>query len=149
VKNELIANELRRIADEHDGIVKPEIVVEEARSEDSPMHSHFEWDDSEAAHRYRIWQARVLISSVEVITPQREREPVFVSVTIDRAAGGGYRLLRDVMSSEDLRTQLLIDAKKEMIHFKLKYQQIHELSKVFAAMDEAVPTVEHALSAAV
>ncbi len=148
--NELIVNELKRIAEDHGGIVKPEVVVEAARDTESPLHSQFEWDDSEAAHRYRLWQARALINSVEVITPNRQRHQMFVSVTTDRSeAGGGYRLLRDVMSSDDLRTQLLLDAKKEMIHFKSKYQQLGELSKVFEAMDESAAAVEQALTVAV
>lgn len=41
-------------------------VVDEARDEDSPLHPHFEWDDSIAGEAHRMAQARELIRSVRV-----------------------------------------------------------------------------------
>jgi len=48
-------------------LLTPAIVVEEASPEDSPLHSHFNWDDESAAHSHRIAQARKLMSSVQVV----------------------------------------------------------------------------------
>jgi hypothetical protein len=48
------------------GVVTPEQVVEDARAEDHVLHREFEWDNDEAAHRYRLSQARQLIRSVKV-----------------------------------------------------------------------------------
>ena len=36
------------------GVFGAEAVVEAARPEDAPLHSYFEWDDTEAARRYRL-----------------------------------------------------------------------------------------------
>lgn len=44
----------------------PEAVVTDAKEENSPLHSYFEWDDPTAAHGFRIGQARTLIRSVHV-----------------------------------------------------------------------------------
>lgn len=46
------------------GHVTPEHVVDAARAPDHVWHHRFTWDDSVAAHRYRVDQARTLIRSV-------------------------------------------------------------------------------------
>ena len=46
-----------------DNALHAEDVVAAARDPLSPLHSKFQWDDSKAAHRYRLWQARQIIAS--------------------------------------------------------------------------------------
>lgn len=57
---------LRKLALEHDGELSPAIVVDDARSSDSPLHEYFEWDDAVAAEKYRHVIARGLIASVRI-----------------------------------------------------------------------------------
>jgi hypothetical protein len=45
------------------GKLTPEIVLDEARPLNSPLHDRFEWDDTRAAEAHRINQARNLITS--------------------------------------------------------------------------------------
>jgi hypothetical protein len=49
-----------------------ELVVSKARPKNSPLHNEFTWDDSDAAHKYRLVQARTLIRSVTVVTEAKE-----------------------------------------------------------------------------
>ncbi len=132
-----VVAELRRIAAEHDGLLNPSDVVMAARSKSSPLHSKFEWDDSEAAERYRLHQARQLISvTVEYIGGQENGmlSRVFVSLTSDRKEDGGYRTIDAVMSNRSSREQLLEDAVNDMETFKARYRELKELADVFAAM---------------
>lgn len=46
-------SELERLADEHGDRLTEQIVVDAARSPDSPLHSFFEWDDAKAAAKHR------------------------------------------------------------------------------------------------
>jgi hypothetical protein len=135
-----IRNELTRLAAEHGGELQPKAVVDAARSEDSPLHKSFDWDDSEAAEKWRLTQARNLIRAVvtyETVGNKTVETRVFVSLTPDRKENGdGYRLTSSVMSDEAHRQQLLTDAMGEMQRFKDKYRRLAELAKVFAAMDE-------------
>jgi len=41
-------------------------VLDLARPKSSPIHSHFDWNDSEAAESWRLHQARMLIACVVV-----------------------------------------------------------------------------------
>lgn len=139
MKNKEIIQELDRIARKNGGILKPESVVEEARSSRSPLHSKFTWDDTIAAHEHRLYQARHLIRVVVNVMPNgsSEEERVWISLKQDQEMeGGGYRTLVSVLSDKDLRDQLLKEALEDMKYFKQKYSHLSELSKIFKAMDE-------------
>ncbi len=137
-----IAIELKRLAEEHGGVLTPKAVVDAARSETSPLHRSFDWDDTEAAEKWRLLQARNLIRVVVAYEPVADGKTlpcrVFVSLTPDREQEhGGYRVTSSVMSDPDQRRQLLHDARADMKRFTLKYRQLEELADVFAAMDRA------------
>ena len=96
VKSEVVRQELLEICRENRGVLRPEDVVEQARSPKSVLHGLFQWDDSEAAREYRLWQARELIRVSVVMLPEAGGEPTraFVSLMDDRTKeAGGYRCL--------------------------------------------------------
>lgn len=130
-KNDAVLGELLKL--KRAGLLLPEDVVEAAKPETSPLHTYFEWDDSEAAHRYRIWQARMLINT-RVIYLRNDTEPIraFVSLSEDRAEGDGYRELVAVLQNADRRQQLLKDAFNEFSVFEEKYNRLKELGTIFA-----------------
>lgn len=131
-----VVAELQRIAASNGGILQPCAVVEAARPADSILHERFEWDDTEAAEQYRLWQARQLIRCSVVIEPRTETTVrAFVSLTADREAdGGGYRETVRVMARADSRAALLADALAELEVFQRKYAALTELAAVFAAV---------------
>jgi len=135
MKNKVI-EELKRIASEHAGLLQPATVVEEARPVSSPLHEHFEWDDSQAAEKYRIQQARQLITvCVETLPGSTGETPIFVSLSPDRLRDkGGYRLVAQVLTDKASKEQMLLDAQAEMEVFQKKYQRLRELAAVFRAM---------------
>jgi hypothetical protein len=138
-----IQRELKRLAHEAGGILSASAVVEAARDEDSPLHDTFTWDDSEAASRWRLHQARTLIrasvSYEKVGGDATIVSRVFVSLTPDRAEdGGGYRLATTVLSDADQRRQLLADALRELKRIQEKFKHLTELAAVFAALDDVV-----------
>lgn len=67
---------------QHGGLT-PSLVVEDARDPESPLHSHFEWEDSVAAERYRHTQARRLLASVEVLIQVRKVKVATVAYVRD------------------------------------------------------------------
>lgn len=142
IKNPRIISELKRIAAENNGLLLADDVVERARPAGSPLHSHFLWDNTEAAHQFRLLQARNLINiAVEVIHADgEEREmQVFVSLKDDRANdGGGYRTTVDVMGNAGLRKQLLQQALEDLEYFAEKYKNLKELAEVFKVIKRVV-----------
>ena len=138
MKKEQIQKELEEVRQANNGILKTEAVVEYAKNPETAMHSWFTWDDSEAAHNYRIWQARQLIRVVIKESPKEDLEPmrVYVSMLEDRyGEGGGYRSMDEVLTDKELREQLIEQATKEFDRWREKYEHINDLAEVFAAMD--------------
>ncbi len=134
-KTDVIRRELERIAKANGGILQPSMVVDAARPASSPLHSRFEWDDNEAADKYRIWQARQLISiAVDVIDGSDIEERLWVSLKSDRDNVGGYRSMIAVLSNADSRAQLLQDALEDMRVFESKYRHLQELAEVFESI---------------
>lgn len=134
MKNNAIEKALKVLAAKHDGQLKPEHVVEAARPVESVLHDRFEWNDGDAAEKWRLHQARTLINvCVEVLGDGLPKTPVFVSLSIDRQNKRGYRLMTTVMSDVEARDQLLADALAELDSFQRKYSELKELSVVFEA----------------
>lgn len=51
---------LERLENENDLV--PSAIVQEAKTETSPLHEYLEWDDAKAARRYRTLQAARLMA---------------------------------------------------------------------------------------
>ena len=154
---ERIRRELDRLRAQAGGLLSPERVVEFASNPETALHSQFTWDDGEAAHQYRLWQARKVISVVVIERDDSAGPRIrsFVSLTTDRVPGGGYRELDDVLSDERLHRQMLDDALDDLRRVRRKYQALQSLRPVWRAMDEVdggrseVVRVESAAQAAV
>lgn len=144
--------EMKALANENGGLLKPEKLLEAARNEDSPLHSKFTWDDSIAAERYRMIQARFMISvSVQYIPRGNKVIPtkVFVSLSTDRYVGkhetNGYRMLTDVLQNNDMKNQMLADSLDQMTSFQTRYKNLQELKDVFTVMDKTKTHIEKKL----
>jgi len=99
---EQVAKRLEQL--EQDGRLKARDVVEDARDPDSPLHDCFEWDDSRAAERFRIVQARRLIRTVEYVKLGSKLLVPSVAYVRDpeaKAREGGYVRTVDLASDKD------------------------------------------------
>ena len=131
-----------------------EAVVEAAKDPNSALHSNFEWDDSVAAQKHRLQQARVLINAVSYRVamldkddPERVRTvPVFVNVykhgNDAKPAVKQYVQLAEALVKADLKAQVLEKAKAEMISWKNRYKQYQVLADAMPIVDMMVEKIE-------
>jgi hypothetical protein len=56
--------EVLALADKHKGKFTPAMLVAAARKPTSALHRRFEWDDTIAGQKYRLYQARLIINVV-------------------------------------------------------------------------------------
>lgn len=124
---------LTGIAKKNGGVLTIDSVLDEARDESSPLHKHFEWDDSVAAEAHRRYQARVLIQRCRITLIKDEPVEIraFVSLQSDRETGGGYRLTTTVMSNDNMREALLHDIRLTIARWT---GQLHLLDSVTAEL---------------
>ena len=126
--------ELELIREESGGVLSPDAVVEFARDEQTALHACFTWDDGEAAHAYRLWEARQVIRVCVTVRDDVKGPPIrtYVSLYDDRGEDG-YRLLTDVLSDAELSEKLLSQALGELKSWQQKYAQLQALAPVFVA----------------
>jgi len=113
-------DELLKLAEINDGLLTVDAVLEAAQDEFSPLHRHFEWDDSAAANEYRRWQARALIAKCRIVLETRDDTEVraFLSVPSDRKNGGGYRVSAEVLDDSDRREELLQEMRQRVNYWQ-------------------------------
>lgn len=132
---------LMDIAKKHGGILQVDAVLDEAKDENSPLHSHFEWDDSAAADAHRRYQARVLIQRCKITVVEAEPTTIraFVSLQSDREAGGGYRMTTKVMDDEALREEFLRDIRLTIARWNQKLNLLDSITAdLIYKLEEAV-----------
>lgn len=133
-----IQAELELVAKQNDGVLPARAVVEFARSNpQSALHAQFEWDDSVAAERFRLDQARTIIASVTILPRDGRTVTVraWCNLPSDRVTNPAYRPTVEVLSDEDMRAQLLGDVLGELGRLRRKHQDLTELASVWAAVD--------------
>lgn len=133
-----VGRQLESIRKRNAGHLTPEMVVNEAQQSDALLHQYFEWDNHEAADKYREVQAGHLIRAVVVIVEPNGRlkeTRAFVSVTRDE--GKSYTSIAHAMSDDELREQVVRRARKELQTWRERYADYQELSSMFTAIDKA------------
>lgn len=128
--------EIQEIGDE----VKPEQVIEKATNPNNELHKCFDWDDSSAASKYRLYQARLVINHLIVVTRETEdetKEPVQFRVMMknENTKDSSYKQTLVMVRDEDEYKKLLEQAYRELRSFKQKYQCLSELAEIIALID--------------
>jgi hypothetical protein len=131
-----IASELEAIYRRSGGLNPPEVVRWAKANPGSALYGRFEWDDSKAGYQYRLWQARELITEVEVVYPDGVARQVYVSPVQERGAKG-YAALVDVLSESKRRRLFLAQALAEYERVGEKYRDLVELAEVRGAVKRA------------
>jgi hypothetical protein len=115
------------------GRITPQEVLEKARDENSELHKCFEWDDSIAAEKYRLQQARAIIINLEYKSEDESKEPTrayqLTTVTNTYQPAEHFRVQHDEYQA------LLKRAKMELEAFKRRYHNLTELEAIFEAME--------------
>ncbi len=143
IKNKDLAIYLKDIERE-EGILTPENVVAHAVSPDSPIHDRFDWDETKAAHQWRLQQARGLIREVQVVWEGREIEEFYnVTISQNTKQKRGYVSLKKVLSDSGLHNQVLLEALKELRHWQEKYRTLSELKGII--FEDKVSQIEKSL----
>ncbi len=123
--------------------ILPEDVVEASKSKRSLLHDCFTWDNEQAAHEHRLWEARSLINSLEceVIyadpNAEENKRRVRVQALVVEKIGEGYTEVTEVLKDPERSTPFLSKAWEELESWRKKYQAFGEFAEVVTAIEEA------------
>jgi len=134
-----ITQELKSL--ERDGKLYPADVVNAARSPSSPLHPYFDWDDSSAAEKYRLDQARALIRSVQtevrITSGVQFAVPVYVRDPRAQKDVAGYVAVAS-KPSRDLSVEIARNEIRAAIAMMRRAEKISAALGVAEQFEEAV-----------
>ena len=118
--------------------VTPENVLKKAKSKRTELHKCFEWDDSVAGEKYRLIQARDVISHFVIVQkkPDGAKQKIrSYQITTER---NRYEPTRVFLQKPDEYAALLERAKNELESFKRRYEMLAELEDIFTEIDRLI-----------
>ena len=118
----------------------PRDVVDAARSEDSPIHRLFEWDDTVAADRWRLHQARQVLRCIEIrqVDPRDKAEtmaPIYVHATQPGTDQPIYAETRRLLTDDELQEAALDEAARLLEGVRTRFARLKQLSTLFREID--------------
>lgn len=123
----------QKVGEEIGNAPTPESVLEKAKDPNTELHGCFEWDDTKAANKYRLIQARQIIQFLVIKgtektdTPQRAFE-----ITRETSV---YAPVQLIVRNEDEYSALLAKAKAQLKQFADRYRRLSELEAVIEEID--------------
>ena len=120
---------------ESEGRLTAKDLVDESRAEDAPLHEEFEWNDGIAAEKWREQQARVIISTIEVVSEEHEPVRAFVHLDVRKPE---YTSIHTVVQSADSTQRMLDNAMRELAAFRRKYEALEGFAALFQVIDKMV-----------
>ena len=131
--------ECKRVADTIG--LTAENLLNENRTDGTPLHDYFEWRDDVAAEKYRLTQAKDIIRSIVLVRQSEDdnKPPVrqFVSICKGKKERE-FIPVETVLKRQDYTEQMFEQAKRDLLAFRTKYVSLRkyaELSGVFASID--------------
>ena len=131
----IVGKALEEIESEH-GEVTAKLLLEKARPQNSELHCLFEWNNKEAAERWRLEKAKKIITAIAVTYENDNKEPITVRAFANVGAKNkaSFITTATALSNKQSRLVVLQHAIEELQAFRNKYNSLSELSEIFAAI---------------
>ena len=111
------------------GNLTPLDLLKSAKPIKSSIHKYFEWDDTKAAHKWRLEQAREIISILYIEVNDIETR-AYESIYIENE-GREYKNINSILDSSKLLDQVLDKAIQEITYWENRYKNLSELRGIF------------------
>ena len=131
-----VYDEIQQIGDTY----TPEQIVEKATDESTELHKCFEWDDSAAAHKYRLSQAQGIVRCLVLVNEKVEDKELpkvraIVSTNMRENTYGPAKItVRNVDSYERLKAEAL----RELEAFRKKYAVIEKIGDIIDELEAVI-----------
>ena len=135
-----VGRHIEMLREKFKGELTPQDVLDDARHDNSPLHSFFEWNDGAAAEQYRLQQARGLIRAVVAVYVQDDKPAVRTRayVHVPEPSAPHYREASHALSQTKTRKMVLERAMNELKAWRARYKDLQE----FAALVEIIDTID-------
>jgi hypothetical protein len=134
----MVGRHIEMLREKFKGELTPQDILDDARHDNSPLHSFFEWDDSAAAEHYRIQQARGLIRAVVAVYAREDKPAVRTRayVHVPEPSAPHYREASHAMSQTKTRKMVLDRAMNELKAWRTRYRDLEEFAGLVEIIDK-------------
>ncbi len=119
------------------GELTPQLVVDESRPDNAPLHDRFEWDDSVAGEKYRCVQASSMIRAVRIEFPNKNTgESQYLRAFFSKREsnvdqdGAGYVPVDEIVQDDIALKILLANFQRDLAEIKRKYSHLSEYAEM-------------------
>jgi len=126
-----VADEIAQIGD----TATPAQILDKARDGGTELHKCFEWDDTRAAERWRIQQARHIVCSLvikETDDDATNKPEIRVFYKTDNSSG--YKPTTLILQDKDEYQKLLEKAKAEALSYKRRFEHLAEVDEIIESI---------------
>lgn len=147
VKVEVAHEEIMRIKNKNGGLVSPDDIVKEAVKKSNPLHRLFTWDDTEAARKFRLSEAGLLLRSIEITYVELPDEPRRAfEVSYKKPPGSTekqtlYATAQEAAADPDNHARLIAEAVRTLMAWRSRFRYLQELSHLMEKIDETVSSL--------
>lgn len=115
----------------------PAQIVDRAKDETSELHKCFDWNDTEAAYKWRIHQARQVVCHLVIKQTDEERKQNKPQRRIFEKPSheSGYKPVTLIVQNQDEYQRLLSMAYADLQKFKARYSSLSEMEEILALID--------------
>jgi len=140
----------------------PDEIVSDARSPKSTLHSFFDWDNTEAAEKWRKQQARILLNSIQIsiiftdskgkpisskVVDRYESIKTIITDSEEEGKQTVYLTNDEILENPNYIDQILQECMNKIISFKNKYNYYaeHKEFKIVKPVFKAISDMENAI----
>ncbi len=126
------ADEIMEICEELESAT-PQQILEKARDSNTELHKCFTWDDTEAAEKWRIQEARTIVRNLKIIEqkPDKQPEPTTIRVFYKTDNESGYKPTKLILKKPDEYKSLVERCRSELLAIKQKFNSISEYEEIW------------------
>lgn len=126
------ADEIMEICEELESAT-PQQILEKARDSNTELHKCFTWDDTEAAEKWRISEARAIVRNLKIIEQKSDKqsEPTTIRVFYKTDNESGYKPTKLILKKPDEYKVLVERCRSELLAIKQKFNSISEYEEIW------------------
>lgn len=126
------ADEIMEICEELESAT-PQQILEKARDSNTELHKCFTWDNTEAAEKWRISEARTVVRNLKIIEQKSDKqpEPTTIRVFYKTDNESGYKPTKLILKKPDEYKALVERCRSELLAIKQKFNSISEYKEIW------------------
>lgn len=130
--------ELEMLRTQNGGVLLPAAILDFARSANTALHAAFSWDDTEAAERWRVHQAKQVIRAAVTMLPRPDGAMVPVRAYVFSVERGGYAATSAVISDDAeaaaLMRQMRLDVERALSRYRRHASLVPHIEAAMGAL---------------